>query len=686
MGQNPVSSASSTYLDPRHEGLARRTSEIDWRCPTCDFINLSGRLTCNQCRVAIPGDGYAAMHGGSLAGYDRLRPPVGAGVICRDSAFDWRCPSCRQQNCSGRWHCDWCDAKCPPIGYVELLSVRPLAPPPVRVIDYTEPAAAPAAMAPAPAREETPLPELFRKTGTWQETLELVQNRGCPDADACASLFARLGRTRPDSRALVRGDARFAKALDALTKQAATLSSDQLGDVVTGLGKLGCGKKDHGAAKTQYQTQRLREEACLLKVSEACVDKCPSAGSGDVVNIIFGFAIVGHASSELVKAVVAAATQEDDFLGVRETANVLWSLETLGHGPSSVEAGSLFRKALPVLSDAPSKLTERYAGRALWAYRGAKTPSLFDRVCGKCVNDVAHWTPSAVALLIRAVADAGVAQDKVADACSKHVTDRREAYGASSLVDAAWGLACYGGREDAVTAALESLDYACVGRRDSEGDGLARGGLATLGRTFAACLAPPLSGADAFARSIAQECHTLSPDDLVVVTESFAALLARKVSNGPTGMVLVSGDGKPWSGGGADVSLALTNAAVSLKGDCDGATLLRLRGALESAGCASLLPQDFVSGAPTAPALDEALALFNEARASKLAAAPPVPSPAVPSGDEPAAKRARVDDLDAGAVKKLTVQKLRAALTARGLDATGLKAALQDRLLGAIVG
>ena len=85
-----------------------------------------------------------------------------------------------------------------------------------------------------------------------------------------------------------------------------------------------------------------------------------------------------------------------------------------------------------------------------------------------------------------------------------------------------------------------------------------------------------------------------------MVAESFAALLARKVSNGPTGMVLVSGDGKPWSGGGADVSLALTNAAFSLKGDCDGATLLRLRGALESAGCASLLPQDFVAGAPTA--------------------------------------------------------------------------------------
>ena len=127
------------------------------------------------------------------------------------------------------------------------------------------------------------------------------------------------------------------------------------------------------------------------------------------------------------------------ILGVRETANVLWALETLGHGPSSEAAGSLFRRALPVLSDAPSKLTERYAGRCLWAYRAAKTPALFDRVCGKCVNDIAHWTPSAVALLIRAVADAGVAQDKVADACAKHVTDRREAYGASSLVDAAWG-------------------------------------------------------------------------------------------------------------------------------------------------------------------------------------------------------------------------------------------------------
>jgi len=68
----------------------------------------------------------------------------------------------------------------------------------------------------------------------------------------------------------------------------------------------------------------------------------------------------------------------------------------------------------------PPRLTERYAGRALWAYRAAKTPALFDRVCGKCESSIAHWTPSAVALLIRAVADAGVAQDKVADACARH--------------------------------------------------------------------------------------------------------------------------------------------------------------------------------------------------------------------------------------------------------------------------
>ena len=141
-------------------------------------------------------------------------------------------------------------------------------------------------------------------------------------------------------------------------------------------------------------------------------------------------------------------------------------------------------------------------------------------------------------------------------------------------------------------------------------------------------------------------------------------------------MVLVSGDGKPWSGGGADVSLALTNAAVSLKGDCDGATLLRLRGALESAGCASLLPQDFVAGTPTAPALDEALALFNEARASKLAAAPrclPRRPRCLRGRRTRREARARRRRSDADAVKKLTVPKLRAALTARGLDATGLK-------------
>ena len=41
-------------------------------------------------------------------------------------------------------------------------------------------------------------------------------------------------------------------------------------------------------------------------------------------------------------------------------------------------------------------------------------------------------------------------------------------------------------------------------------------------------------------------------------------------------------------------------------------------------------------------------------------------------------------ELDAAAVKKMTVAKLRAALAARGLDTKGLKAALQVRLLEAI--
>ena len=110
-----------------------------------------------------------------------------------------------------------------------------------------------------------------------------------------------------------------------------------------------------------------------------------------------------------------------------------------------------------MLSDAPSKLTERYAGRALWATAQRRRRRSSTGSVGN-VNHPSRWTPSAVALLIRAVADAGVAQDKVVDACARHVSDRREAYGASSLVDAAWGLACYGGREDAVTAALEALD------------------------------------------------------------------------------------------------------------------------------------------------------------------------------------------------------------------------------------
>lgn len=717
LGPNPVSSASSNFLDPRHEGLARRTAEIDWRCPTCDFVNLSGRLTCNQCRIAIPGDGYSAMHGGSLAGYERLRPPQGAGVVCRDSAFDWRCPGCRQQNCSGRWACDYCTQICPPRGYVELLPPRVLPPPPVRVVHED---IVPARPPPVPERREPPLPDVFRKAGTWQEALELFSRRGASTVDAATALVARLGRTRPDSRPKVRGDARFEKALEAL--DASKLRADQLGDVVTGLGKLGCGKADSRAKASQ----RTREDACLTEVAAACIHVCPAAKPGDLVTISFGFAIVGSAPRALVRAVAAALeTKGPECLGVRETANVLWALEALGAGPASDDAGALFRASLGVLIAAPAKLTERYAGRALWAYRNMRTAaSLFENVGKECVPHIAHWTPSAVALLIRAVADAGYENATLADACAKHVTARVGAYGANALVDAAWGLACYGGREKAVCTALEALDYPLVGQ--AEGDGLQRGGLALLGRTFAACLAPPLRGVDAFARCVARDCHLLAPSDLVAVAESFSVLRARRVAPGGSGDVLVSGGGMPWLCGGAEVPPALAQAGVALRdaGVCDSSTLQRLRGALEAAG--AVLPQDFVSATPpTASALDEALALFSEARASKLqsapaparpaatdffegpppAAPPPVPPasspkpaavpPAAPSsapkrsapgdGEEPAAAKRHRADLDAGAVRQMTVPKLKAALTARGLDAKGLKAALQARLLEAVV-
>ena len=71
-----------------------------------------------------------------------------------------------------------------------------------------------------------------------------------------------------------------------------------------------------------------------------------------------------------------------------------------------------------------------------------------------------------------------------------------------------------------------------------------------------------------------------------------------------------------------------------------------------------------------------------------------------PGDPRPSPKRARVDEapaaadpepaaapapeLDAATVKKMTVAKLRAALTERGLDTKGLKAALQARLLAEI--
>ena len=109
-------------------------------------------------------------------------------------------------------------------------------------------------------------------------------------------------------------------------------------------------------------------------------------------------------------------------------------------------------------------------------------------------------------------------------------------------------------------------------------------------------------------------------------------------------------------------------------------------------GLRSLLPQDFVAGAPTAPALDEALALFNEARASKLAAAPPpVPSaapPAVPSGDdEPAAKRARASPTILMPTRSRNLPCRNCARRRpRAARRVGPPSALQARLLGALVG
>ena len=99
---------------------------------------------------------------------------------------------------------------------------------------------------------------------------------------------------------------------------------------------------------------------------------------------------------------------------------------------------------------------------------------------------------------------------------------------------------------------------------------------------------------------------------------------------------------------------------------------------------------DFVAPAPAPPAGGP------PAPEPEPPAVPPADAPKRPASPEPAApppKRARVDEapaaaavesLDEAAVKKMTVPKLKATLTARGLDTKGLKAALLARLLGAI--
>ena len=100
--------------------------------------------------------------------------------------------------------CEWCDAKCPPIGYVELLSPECCTAAACAAIEYAEPPAAAPPPAPAPGRNA--LPRTLPEDGHVAGDAGVSTNKGCPDATLVV-LFARLGRTRPDSRALVRGDA-----------------------------------------------------------------------------------------------------------------------------------------------------------------------------------------------------------------------------------------------------------------------------------------------------------------------------------------------------------------------------------------------------------------------------------------------------------------------------------------------
>ncbi|EGB05539.1 hypothetical protein AURANDRAFT_66278 [Aureococcus anophagefferens] len=608
----------------------RRDGAQDWRCPTCNNVNYSGRLTCNKCKYPIPRDGYAAAHGGSLEGYERLRVPADEGraprTARRDSAFDWKCGTCANTNYSGRLACNKCLKPVPPPGYVELV------PPTARGFPggdtghglhdhgYHDEGARPFGGPPPPPGPAYGLPvaqhalrhavadphELDRRYAaapTWNDVLELWSGRGAPTAANLANALSRLGKVGGDDRSAAhaaRHDRRFAALLRELRSRICDdpeyLGPRQLGNVAHALARLGAGKG------------HMDGERAFQSLGRAAAPRAAAFDARELANTAWAFATAGVDAPELMRAFAARAADKVVDYDVRELANLVWALAKLGKGPaSSPEAARLFEAAASSAADRAAQLSSQQVAKLLWSYAavGLRHELLFHALCGRARADLASYGPLSVATSAWALAKAGHRDDALMAALAGVVAAKASDFGPGAIVDAADALDAVGGHAAALDAAL-----AAAARRAAA---LATPALLRLLDVLARG-----AGAEsipAFQSAVGSRADALEPGEVVAFAQGFAKL------PGDPGRVFE----------------ALASRAAQRRTFLDSQQKLALEAALLEKGKAALLPAGFFRDALRSDAAFQRSAdepAFLE-EPDEPAPPPPPPPPKPPKVDAP---------------------------------------------------